>query len=159
MTNPTATAAELIEAIQVRYHDGHRQAFGALRALAVDLPAEARDLDTALSRLFDALEQHMFKEEMRLFPMMVQGGNRLIAHLIDDLHAEHDDHGAAMQALCLQVQRRARACPAAAALQPGLQALAAELARHIQAEEVLLFPLFLPPAGKAPDPAATETPP
>lgn len=37
----------------------------------------------------DELEQHMFKQEMRLFPTMEQGGNTLICPLIEDLHREH----------------------------------------------------------------------
>jgi regulator of cell morphogenesis and NO signaling len=145
-----ATASRLIEQIETRFHEGHRRAFTQLRALAGALPAHAPEqaLAVALRRLFDALEQHMFKEEMRLFPMMQQGGNRLITQLIDDLHADHDDHAAAMAALGLQLQALAADPARTAALQPlrqGLQALAGELALHIQAEEEQLFPMFLPP--------------
>jgi regulator of cell morphogenesis and NO signaling len=151
-TKEPASASEWIEEIQTRYHDGHRLAFRKLRALAGALAADdpVQDLAAALHRLFDELEQHMFKEEMRLFPMMEQGGNRLIGQLIDDLQADHADHGATMAALCQQLQRLAAGPGAAADLQPlrqGLEALAAELALHIEAEEQLLFPMFAP-AGR-----------
>jgi hypothetical protein len=61
---------------------------------------EARGIDDGLvdelRAIGNALEQHMFKEEMRLFPMMEQGGNTLIGLLIEDLHREHVAHEHAM---------------------------------------------------------------
>ena len=58
----------------------------------------------------------MFKEEMRLFPMMEQGGNTLIGLLIEDLHREHVAHEKAMNALsslALRSARRPRPLPTA----------------------------------------------
>ncbi len=49
------------------------------------LPAPGEDLAGHLESMAAALEAHMSKEEMRLFPMMEQGGRALIGHLIDDL--------------------------------------------------------------------------
>jgi iron-sulfur cluster repair protein YtfE (RIC family) len=95
MPSPTIQqATALIDHIQTRFHDGHRRDLPALLALAADV--EACGIDTglvnALRTIGDHLELHMFKEEMRLFPMMEQGGNTLIERLIDDLHREHVEH-------------------------------------------------------------------
>lgn len=146
---PTAAACRLIEQIETRFHEGHRRAFEPLRAQGA---AAGPELAAEMQQLFAALAQHMFKEEMRLFPMMQQGGHRLIVQLIDDLHADHADHGAAMAALCGRLQGLATDPARAAALQPlqqGLQALASELALHIQTEEEQLFPMFLPATAPA----------
>ena len=89
-----STAAELIDHILTRFHETHRRELPGIVALARELegkgatPTLADDLDV----MAKALEMHMFKEEMRLFPMMEQGGNTLIVHLIDDMQAEHLDH-------------------------------------------------------------------
>lgn len=52
------------------------------------LPARARTEAPALADALDALalvlEDHVFKEEARLFPMVVQGGHGMPALLIDD---------------------------------------------------------------------------
>lgn len=147
--DPTAAACRLIEQIETRFHEGHRRAFGPLRAQA---GAAGPELAAEVQQLFAALEQHMFKEEMRLFQMMQQGGHRLIVQLIDDLHADHANHGAATAALCGRLQGLAADPARTAALQPlqqDMQALASELALHILAEEDQLFPMFLPAAAPA----------
>jgi regulator of cell morphogenesis and NO signaling len=152
--NVTTQARALIEHIQMRYHEGHRRALPNLLALAA--AAEQRGIGDGLAdelaAIGNALEQHMFKEEMRLFPMMEQGGNTLIWQLIEDLHREHVDHQAAMSEL------RARLGPLSGThrtdtafeqLVRGVDDLADELSRHIRAEDEELFPLFSTPHAPA----------
>ena len=148
----------LIEHIQTRYHEGHRQALPDLLALAaaVEVQGIGKGLVDALCAIGHALEQHMFKEEMRLFPMMEQGGNTLIERLIEDLHREHVAHEQGMECFLARVRESAQAHRANATLQALTQAVevfADELTRHIHAEDDELFPLFcapVPTAGTAP---------
>lgn len=88
------TAAELIDHTLTRFHETHRSELPGIVALARELegkgatPTLADDLDV----MAKAPEMHMFKEEMRLYPMMEQGGNTLIVQHIGDMQAEHLDH-------------------------------------------------------------------
>jgi regulator of cell morphogenesis and NO signaling len=145
----TRQATALIAHIQTRFHDGHRGALPELlaQAAAVEARGIGDGLREALQAIGGALEQHMFKEEMRLFPMMEQGGNSLIGQLIEDLHREHGAHGAAMDAFRAQLAALAAvhgADPSLQQLVRGVDTLADELARHIRAEDAELFPLFAP---------------
>lgn len=151
----TQQANALIDHIQARYHDGHRRALPELLAMAAVLEASGigDGLVGTLRTIGEALEQHMFKEEMRLFPMMAQGGNTLIRHLVEDLHHEHVRHASTMEAFRARLQNLARPGPADPALQQfigGVEHLADELARHIRAEDEELFPLFAGPTATAP---------
>lgn len=144
-----ARAAELIAHIQTAYHDAHRSALARLmdQAAATEALAKHADLVGRLASIGKALEQHMFKEEMRLFPMMEQGGNTLIGRLIEDLHREHDEHLPAVQDLQLQLRSIAESHPTDEVLQhvaEGVDGLARDLADHIRVEDELLFPLFHP---------------
>lgn len=143
----TQRASALIEHICTRFHEGHRRALPPLLALTGQVEAQgiALDLTSELRAIGEALEQHMFKEEMRLFPMMEQGGNTLIGRLIEDLHREHVDHDAAMGGFRARLQGLEAACgsePSIQELVKGVDALAIELAAHIRAEDSELFPLF-----------------
>ena len=154
----TQRATALIEHIQTRFHKGHRQALPDLLKLAAAVEAQGIDkgLVDALRAIGHDLEQHMFKEEMRLFPMMEQGGNTLIGRLIEDLHREHVAHEQGMECFLARVRESAQAHRANATLQALTQAVevfADELTRHIHAEDDELFPLFcapVPTAGTAP---------
>ena len=145
--DPAAQAATLIEHIQTRYHDTYRRALAQLLPLASQVVALGLHVGLVeqLASIGNALEQHMFKEEMRLFPMMEQGGNTLIGRLIEDLHREHGEHLPAVQEL--QGQLRATdatgpAQPILAQLVQGVDDFARELAEHIRLEDEVLFPLF-----------------
>ncbi|MBP6195855.1 MAG: hemerythrin domain-containing protein [Methyloversatilis sp.] len=146
MSVPT-TATELIDHILSRFHDTHRQALPGIVRLAQELeargaaPALADDLDA----MAHALEMHMFKEEMRLFPMMEQGGNTLIAQLIDDMQSEHLVHADVVA----ELERRLADLtvpPGAeaehAALRGALGKLFEDLAQHMELEDRVLFPMF-----------------
>ena len=148
--NQTQRVSALIEHICTRFHEGHRRALPPLLALAGRVEAQgiAPGLTSELRAIGEALEQHMFKEEMRLFPMMEQGGNTLIGRLIEDLHREHGDHEAGMDDFRARLRGFKAACnaePSFQALVHGVDALAKELAAHIRAEDSELFPLFVEP--------------
>jgi regulator of cell morphogenesis and NO signaling len=113
----------------------------------VQAQCQADGLQADLQHWAAQLELHMFKEEMRLFPMMEQGGNTLIPRLIDDLQREHFAHGHALQAMLQRLDAMPPSCqaaPAWQALRSGLQAFEAALQAHIALEDGTLFPMFLP---------------
>lgn len=141
----TRRASALIEHIQTRFHEGHRRALPELlaKAAAVEVLGIDEGLVDALRAIGDALELHMFKEEMRLFPMMEQGGNTLIGRLIEDLHREHGEHLLAVQ----ELQSRLRMTHETGVAQQillvqGIDDFARDLAEHIRLEDEMLFPLF-----------------
>lgn len=145
--DPAAQAATLIEHIQTRYHDTHRRSLAQLLPMASQAVALGLHVGLVeqLASIGNALEQHMFKEEMRLFPMMEQGGNTLIGRLIEDLHREHCEHLPAV----LELQNHLRATDATGAAQQtlfqliqGVDDFARDLAEHIRLEDEVLFPLF-----------------
>lgn len=157
----TRQVSAQIDRIQTRFHQGHRQALPQLQAMATMVEARGigDGLVDALRAIGNALEQHMFKEEMRLFPMMEQGGNTLIGLLIEDLHHEHLEHANAMDDLRTRLGALTEAHCTDLALQQfirGLDDLASELALHIRAEDEGLFLLFAKPAS--PDFSPTSNP-
>ena len=144
-----ANAQELIDYILSEFHEKHREDLPALITLAKKLPAAADETSFAeeLQALMEELEGHMFKEEMRLFPMMEQGGNSLIGLLIDDMMQEHVRHGvdtagmtARLNALVVPQDQQATL----AELKAGWQAFLVELAKHVAAEDDALFLMFKP---------------
>jgi regulator of cell morphogenesis and NO signaling len=150
----TQRATALIEHIQTRFHEGHRRALPELLTLAAAIDAQGIDkgLVDALGAIGRDLEQHMFKEEMRLFPMMEQGGNTLIGRLIEDLHREHVAHEQGIECLRARVRELAQAHRTDVALQAlaqAVEAFAGELTCHIRAEDDELFPLFCSPVPTA----------
>lgn len=141
------TAAALIADVQARFHDRHRLDLPRLvdLARAYEWRGGSPGIADRLAAMAEVLEAHMFKEEARLFPMMEQGGNPLIGHLIDDLHAEHQSHRA--EVVRIQALLAAeRAAPAAEAQLSALRAAARkffeDLAEHMRLEEEQLFTRF-----------------
>jgi regulator of cell morphogenesis and NO signaling len=145
-----ADTASLLDHVLTHFHEAHRRDLPALLALARALPAspQTEALAAHVARFGLALEAHMFKEEMRLFPMMEQGGNTLIARLIDDMHREHRQHEAAVDDLQrLRTALPSDAAHAAADFDAALARLLADLSAHVRAEDDDLFPRFLPAAA------------
>ena len=141
-----AAARDLVGHVLERFHEAHRRDLPRIVALARDVEAGAGPAGFAapFAALAEALEMHMFKEEMRLFPMMEQGGNSLIVRLIDDMQAEHGLHGdevAHIEAL-LQALPAAGAGSALASLRTAWTGFLADLAEHTQLEDERLFPMF-----------------
>ena len=141
-----AVARDLVEHVLERFHEAHRRDLPRIVALARDVEAGAGPAGFAapFAALAEALEMHMFKEEMRLFPMMEQGGNSLIVRLIDDMQAEHGLHGdevAHIEAL-LQALPAAGAGSALASLRAVWAGFRADLTEHMQIEDGRLFPMF-----------------
>lgn len=153
--DPARTEAFIAHLLE-RYHEVHRAELPGLVRQAQALQAHGLDpaLAAALQGLAQALEQHMFKEEMRMFPMMEQGGNTLLHHLVADMEAEHRQHDALLDRLrtqlaAAQVGSQPGARVALQQWQRGVAKLLADLAEHVRLEEKLLFPRFVP----APRPA------
>lgn len=146
----TQRASALIEHIQTRFHDGHRRALPELLTMAAAVEANGVEtgLVDALRVIGDELERHMFKEEMRLFPMMEQGGNPLIGGLIEDLHREHVMHGQVLDELRTRLRlvgESHRTDRLLHELIQGVDDFASELTSHIHVEDQELFPLFAVP--------------
>jgi regulator of cell morphogenesis and NO signaling len=142
-------STELIDRILERFHATHRRELQEILRLArlIEIAGGPADLTEQLKGMGNALEVHMFKEEMRLFPMMEQGGNSLIGHLIDDMHAEHLSHRdeiSRIESLLSSVSAPAGAEAELTALRNAVAKLFDDLAQHIDVEDEVLFPMFLP---------------
>jgi regulator of cell morphogenesis and NO signaling len=152
--------ATLIAHIVERYHDGHRRALAAAVPLARKVEAVHADAEGAPIGLADLLEtmaadleDHMWKEEERLFPMMLQGGGGLIAGPLAQMRAEHADQTAHL--LALEHVTRGHdapgdACGSWRALMDATRELMDELIAHMWLENTVLFPRF--EGGPAPRP-------
>ncbi|MDX5360298.1 MAG: hemerythrin domain-containing protein [Alphaproteobacteria bacterium] len=148
---PEETGA-LIGHILERYHETHRRELAELAALAEkvervhgDHPDAPRGLADALRRMTGELEVHMKKEELILFPLMRRGGAPMIRHPILQMRHDHDDHAAAIARLLdlthgLEIPEGA--CRSWRALYEGTAKLIADVTRHIEIENTILFPRF-----------------
>jgi regulator of cell morphogenesis and NO signaling len=137
----------LIAHICERFHETHWRELPPIVALARDI--EARGAPSGLAQALAAtaaeLEMHMFKEEMRLFPMMEQGGNTLLWQLVeamrDDYIRQRD------QIKQLQAELSLRVVPAGAEtlladLRRSAGKLFADLIEHMDVEDQVLFERF-----------------
>ena len=89
---------DLIAHIRGRYHQCHRSDLVMLRALAQELEGAAcarssrsEGVGELLSALGFSLEEHMLKEELRVFPLMRLGRGDRLSEWFDLLRREHDD--------------------------------------------------------------------
>jgi regulator of cell morphogenesis and NO signaling len=148
-TSPGADVPALIAQIVERFHETHRRELRLLAALARELGASGTDLAEQLAKMATALELHMFKEEMRLFPMMEQGGNALIGRLIEDLERDHRLHEQAiseLEELASRLSVPAEGTQTVDTLRTGVARLVSDLRAHIRLEDGVLFPRFRAPA-------------
>ncbi|MBZ8138463.1 regulator of cell morphogenesis and NO signaling [Rubrivivax gelatinosus] len=138
-----AGVPQKIAHILERFHETHRAELPVLVAQARALAAGGvlPELADHLELMGEALEEHMFKEEMRLFPMMEQGGGTLIGLLLDDLEREHRAHEIAIVRL-EELLQALPATPEAAALTAGCNKFVADLHQHVAAEDEDLFLQF-----------------
>lgn len=143
---------DLIALIEERYHATHRREIPELIRLARrveavhgDKPAVPHGLTALLEEMGSELEAHMHKEEQVLFPLMRRGGHPMIAHPIEAMRLEHDDHGVQLRRLeeltngCVPPEG---ACNTWRALYAGTRKLADDLMEHIHLENNVLFPRF-----------------
>ncbi|MBK1686683.1 hemerythrin domain-containing protein [Rubrivivax gelatinosus] len=137
--------ADLIACILVRFHETHRREVPELVAQARALAAAGvlPELAEHLALMGQALEEHMFKEEMRLFPMMEQGGGTLLDLLLDDLEREHRAHEVSITRL-EELVLRLPASPEAGPLAAGCRKFIDDLQQHVAAEDGDLFLRFGP---------------
>lgn len=145
-------AAALIEHILSRFHETHRRELPELIRLAARVetrhaehPQVPTGLAEALRETADALEQHMLKEEFRLFPMMLQGGHSMIQAPIDVMRGEHDEHGERLEqleALTGDCVAPPEACASWRALYAGLRKFIDDVREHVHIENNVLFGRF-----------------
>lgn len=139
--------AALAEFIVDRFHEAHRRDLPPILALAGALAGSdaGEALAGRLQRMADDLEAHMFKEEMRLFPMIGQGGGALVGHLVDDMVGEHRMHEASVaevRALLAALEPPSDRAADACALRAAVEALFVDLAEHVRIEDGILFARF-----------------
>lgn len=148
---PEATPA-LIDHILSRYHETHRTELEWLIPLAqkvervhVDHEDAPLGLTEALIALHDELDAHMAKEETVLFPLMLQGGNSMIAHPIAQMRHEHDDTArllAGVEHVTHGLSLPEGACGSWTALYTGLRKFSEDLVAHMHLENTVLFARF-----------------
>ncbi|WP_374370450.1 hemerythrin domain-containing protein [Tabrizicola sp.] len=144
--------AALTRHIEERFHARHRQQLPALAAMAervedVHFGDEAvpEGLSALLRRMIGALEVHMKKEELILFPAIRRGGGPGVAAPIAVMRADHDDHDreiAEIRRLTRDLTLPEGACRTWAALYSGLGEFLTDLDAHIRLENEVLFPPF-----------------
>lgn len=136
----------LIAHILERFHETHRRELPGLVALAQALHGPGAEVAEQLLSMASALEAHMFKEEMRLFPMIEQGGSPLIGHLIDDMsreHRAHDEEIGRLEGLLAALQPPPGGEATLAALRAGVAGFVDDLHLHMQIEDDVLFAPFV----------------
>lgn len=153
---PPTNPAEITTYIETRYHARHRDQLPDLAALAArveqvhaDAPAVPAGLSALLQRLIGALEVHMKKEELILFPAIRRGGMPGIENPISVMRADHDDHSAELariRALTADLTLPEGACRKWTALYQGLAEFIHDFEAHIALENDVLFPQFEPTA-------------
>lgn len=142
----------LIDHVLSRYHETHRREFPELIGLArkveavhADHPRVPRGLADLLYRMWGALEVHMKKEELILFPAMRRMAGARLAAPIGQMRHDHADHGALLGELADLTGDFVPpdgACGSWQALCTGSAKLSADLMAHINAENFILFPRF-----------------
>ena len=93
-----------------------------------------------------AVDEHLMKEELILFPMILEARGRLARMPIQVMLAEHEDHGQALRktrALTGDLQVPEEACLKWRELYRALGELEQELMDHILLENSVLFPRAL----------------
>lgn len=144
-----APSADLIQHLLTRYHQRHREQLPELIRMARRVeqvhgshPQCPNGLADHLSDIQQALESHMLKEEQILFPMLLRGEQGQARGPISVMRFEHEQHEqglSQLHALTDGIQPPAQACNTWRTLYQGLDEFCADLARHIQLENEILF--------------------
>lgn len=147
-------AAELTSYIETHYHARHREDLPVLLELAAKVESVHATHDRVplglsdlLRRMIGAMEVHMKKEELILFPAIRNGGAPGIENPIAVMRADHDNH----EVEICEIRRLTRdlSLPESASrtwvtLYDGLAKFLADLEEHIRLENEVLFPQFEP---------------
>lgn len=149
---PQATP-DLIAFIIDRYHETHRREFPeairlarrveAVHAGAPDCPVGLAD---HLAMMADDLESHQQKEEMVLFPLMLQGGGPMVRFPVNRMISEHQDVDAQLSdlvALTRCFTPPIGACATWRDLCRVCGKIDRDLREHMRLEEEALFARFL----------------
>ncbi len=149
---PLHDAAELTRYIERRYHARHREQLPPLAEMAERVEAVhsgdknlPRGLSVLLRRMIGAMEVHMKKEELILFPAIRKGSAPGIENPIAVMRADHDDHDrevAEIRHLTRNLTLPERACGTWTRLYAGLGEFIDDLTEHMRLENEVLFPQF-----------------
>lgn len=149
----TRSTATLVQYIVEHYHEPLRAELERVIEMAAKVErAHARKdrcphgLTALLQAMKIELEDHMDKEELILFPLLVRGAGSTAWGPIAVLTQEHDDHGARLQeirALTDSFTPPKGACPTWRALYLALDELEQALMEHVHLENHILFPRAL----------------
>lgn len=153
VTDPaTMTVTDLLDHIEARFQEAHRQLLPELVALARKVERVHHDvadaplgLAEALERLGLALDMHMDMEAHVLFPAMRHNLHSTVAHPIALMRSEHEGYEqeiAAVAALAHHGVVPEGACGSWQRLYAGVAALCATLREQIRIENEILFPRF-----------------
>ncbi|WP_417425655.1 iron-sulfur cluster repair di-iron protein [Hoeflea sp.] len=148
---PQETGA-LIDHIQTRYHDVHRQQIPELIELSRKVEAvhaghqnAPEGLADVLQEIMAELETHMHKEEQDIFPAMRLKAANPLAAPISELRHDHDAHGVFLERvgeITDDYTLPGDACRSWEALYAGAAQLKEDLMEHIHLENNVLFPRF-----------------
>lgn len=141
--------ADLIAHILKRYHEVHRQQLSQLNEMASrveqvhnDHPECPHGLSAHLQIMKGELEQHMYKEENILFPILEKGMGAMAQAPISVMRHEHDEHAEAiakLSELTNQQKLPENACNTWTNLYALVSELIEDLQTHISIENNLLF--------------------
>jgi regulator of cell morphogenesis and NO signaling len=144
---------ELVDHIVTNYHAALRRELPDLVALATkveerhhDKPTCPHGLAAHLRAVHESVLDHLGKEEMMLFPLIVNGHGPQAGAPVQVMEHEHRDHAANLQRIRTLTQDLTpppEACTSWRALYLRLGELEAELMEHIHLENNVLFPRAL----------------
>lgn len=148
---PQETGA-LIDHIQIRYHDVHRQQIPDLIELSskvervhANKPDVPAGLTEVLKKIQEEMAVHMKEEEEVLFPAMRKSAANRIAVEIGDYRQDHEDTGALLDEIARLTNSYTpppHACRTWQALYKGAEQFRADMTEHIHLENNILFPRF-----------------
>lgn len=142
------SVAEVIDHVLRKHHAFLRREIprirGMLKACMAQHPDEGEVLD-ALSSFFNGLAEdimeHMEKEEVELFPLVLEGQDAQdLEPVLQELDAEHELAGEKLTLSQFPVVRALLPTAAGEQLHSALMAFEADLGAHIDLERDVLFP-------------------
>ena len=148
---PQETGA-LIDHIQTRYHNVHRQQIPDLIELSskvervhANKPGVPAGLTEVLEKIRGEMEEHMKEEEEVLFPAMRNSAANPFAVEIGDYRQDHEDTGALLDEIARLTNSYTpppHACRSWQALYKEAEQFRADMTEHIHLENNILFPRF-----------------